>query len=138
MFNPYTIDDFNISKEELSEDISDKILDYHMIPAWELAIDLNAYPSMDSSYRSIQWELDHGRNGNSQHTFKGKGATDWTCDKFKDNKDELLKRLISDTEYTRFAVYNTFIHCDYKPTNNNKRQLFDSDPNSKWTFKKFV
>jgi hypothetical protein len=74
---------------------------------------LPIWPSANSAYRPLSWEKEKGRSGNSQHVFRGNGATDWTCKDFDDNKFELLKHLINETEYTRFAIYDTFIHCDY-------------------------
>ena len=136
--HPYTIKQFNISGEPIPEDVADKIVRYHMYPVWDVALEFKAYPSDNSSYRSVKWEKSKGRSGNSQHTFKGKGATDWTCEYFDNKKEELLKSLIENTDYIRFAVYNTFIHCDYKDTHNGKRLVFESDSSSNWTFIKFV
>lgn len=136
MIKPYNISNFNISGEDIPQEIADKIIEYHMNPVWDIALDLEAYPSQNSSYRSEAWEKARGRSGNSQHTFKGKGATDWTCKDFSNKSNELLERLIEETKYTRFAVYNTFIHCDYKDVD--KRVVFTSTSDSKWTFKKFV
>lgn len=136
--HPYTIQQFNISGEAIPEDIADKIIRYHMEPVWDVAKEMKAYPSSNSSYRSVKWEKSKGRSGNSQHTFKGKGATDWTCDDFANKKEELLQKLIDNTNYLRFAIYNSFIHCDYKDTHNGRRLVFESTASSDWTFKKFV
>lgn len=110
------VSDFNISGKDIPEDVADKILEYHLKPLEKVNKTeplLNASPSLKSSYRPRWWELQMGRDGDSQHCFYGKGATDVTCENFKENKDVLLKTLIENTEYTRFAVYNSFIHCDY-------------------------
>lgn len=138
MNHPYTIQQFNISGEDIPQGVADKIIRFHMEPVWDIALEMGAYPSQNSSYRSETWEKSKGRSGNSQHTFKGKGATDWTCDNFLQNKEEFLGLLIENTDYIRFAVYSNFIHCDYKDTHNGERLVFDSDSSSKWTFRKFV
>ena len=54
-----------------------------------------------------------------------------------ENKDRLLEAIIEHTDYIRICVYDTFIHCDYKDTNNGKRLLFEYIGN-KWDFKKFI
>ena len=109
------ISDFNITGKPIPEDVADKIEEFHLHPLrWVNACcDFDVKVSAKSGYRPRAWELSHGRGGNSQHCYYHKGATDVTCDNFNINKDELLKVLIEETEYTRFAVYNTFIHCDY-------------------------
>lgn len=109
------ISDFNISGKPIPEDVADKIEMYHLHPLRmvDACMPVKVWVSAKSGYRSRAWELEHGRSGNSQHCFYGKGATDVTCENFKENKDELLKVLIEETEYTRFAVYSSFIHCDY-------------------------
>lgn len=136
----FTISEFNISDQPIPEQICDKILKWHIIPMQRVRDKFNdaIWPSLESGYRSVEWELSHGRYGNSQHCFKGKGAVDWTCQKFSKNKDRLLDLIIKETDYTRIAVYNSFIHCDYKKTNSMKRELYDSDSASNWKFKKYV
>jgi len=138
---PFKIDEFLIEPSKtIDTHIADKIYKYHIIPMIYVRRNLGfaIYPSMKSSYRSKLYELSKGRSGNSQHTFIKKGATDWTCEDFKNNKDELLSEMIKETSYTRFAIYNGFIHSDYKETENNTRQLFKSGSNSKWVFVKFI
>lgn len=121
-------------------DVADKLLTYHIIPVSvvreKLGTSMTA--SLKSGYRPYEWEISHGRNGNSQHTFQGKGAVDWTCKNFRGNKQELLELLVEHTEYTRFAVYNNFIHCDYKETSDGLREIYTSTPSSKWTLKKKI
>jgi len=121
-------------------DIADKLLTYHMIPVSRVrhALGLPMTASKKSGWRPYEWEIAHGRNGNSQHVFKGKGAVDWTCKFFRDNKQRLLSLLIEHTDYTRFAVYNSFIHCDYKPTSSGKIEIYTSTANSIWTLKKTI
>lgn len=145
----YKISDFCISNQPIPKDIADKILIYHLMPLNivqdETPFDVR--PSANSGYRPYVWEIARGRSGRSQHTFgeregqnieNEKGATDITCEDFKANKQVLLDALIKHTNYIRFAVYETFIHADYKDTNNGKRLLFDSDSNSNWKFKQFI
>lgn len=135
----FNISEFNISGKDIPQDVADKILHYHILPMQPVRNELGYWitASENSGYRSEEWEKSRDRSGNSQHTFKVKGAVDWTCEHFSKNKDEFLKAIIKHTNYTRIAVYNTFIHCDYKPTGG-KRQLFTSDASSNWKFEKFV
>jgi len=133
----FNMSEFNISGSDIPEDVADKLLKYHIAPMQTVRnlFKKPIYPSEKSGYRPLSWELAKGRSGNSQHTFAYKGAVDWTCNDFSDNKEELLKLIIENTNYKRIAVYNTFIHCDYK---GDKRQLFNSDLSSSWTFVKFL
>lgn len=120
--------------------VADKLLTYHIIPVSkvreELGLPITA--SMKSGYRPYEWEIAHGRSGNSQHVFEGKGAIDWTCKNFKVNRQELLELLVEHTDYTRFAVYNSFIHCDYKETSDGMREIYTSNSKSIWTLKKKI
>ena len=121
-------------------DVAQKLLIHHMIPVSvvreKLGVPITA--SQKSGYRPYEWEIARGRSGNSQHVFKGKGAVDWTCKNFRGNKKELLELLVQCTDYTRYAVYNNFIHCDYKPTKDNRKEIYTSTPASKWTLKKTI
>jgi len=132
----FKISEFNISGRPIPETIADKILEYHIAPIQPLReeMDIPMWPSDKSGYRSPSWEKKKGRNGKSQHTFKEKGAVDWTCEDFLKNKEDFLKGIIKYTDYTRIAIYDTFLHCDYKETSSGKRQIFKSTPDSKWTF----
>ena len=136
----FTLSEFNITRRPIPEDIADKILKYHILPMQTVRdeMGIKMKPSQRSGYRPKEWERGHGRTGNSQHTFSGKGAVDWTCENFKGNKDSFLNSIIKNTDYTRIAVYRTFIHCDHKPTKNGKRELYSSTSSSKWTFIKNV
>lgn len=136
----FTISEFNISGKPIPEDVADKILKWHIQPMQRVRDKFKdaIWPSLKSGYRSVQWEKKNGRSGNSQHTFKGKGAVDWTCQNFSSKKDKLLKLIIEETDYTRIAVYNSFIHCDYKVTNSMRRELYDSDSSSNWTLNKYI
>ena len=136
----FAISDFNISGEPIPEDISDKILKWHIIPMQRVRdiLGFAIWASQKSGYRSFSWEKSKGRTGNSQHTFKGKGAVDWTCRNFADNKDKLLEAIIKETDYTRMAIYNSFIHCDYKETDSNSRELYKSDAKSSWTLDRII
>lgn len=136
----FTISEFNISDEDIPQDIADKILKWHISPMMDVRKELNIpmWASQDSGYRPVQWELDHGRSGRSQHCFKGKGAVDWTCRNFKTNKAKFLKSIINYTDYSRIAIYDNFIHCDYKQTSSGRRELYISGANSIWEFKKYI
>lgn len=119
----------------ISLDIADKIYWYHFIPMTAVRIELgfSITASLHSGYRPRWWELKKKRSGGSQHVFRDKGAVDWTCFKFKMNKDALLMSIIKHTEYTRIAIYNGFLHCDYKQTNSGKREIYTSNSKSEWT-----
>lgn len=113
--NWFKISDFNISGEPIPEDVADKIYLHHIIPLNKVrnALEIPVWPSERSGYRSLKWEKSKGRSGNSQHVFRGHGATDVTCKDFAENKGVLLEALIKLTDYTRFCIYPSFIHIDY-------------------------
>lgn len=136
----FNISDFNISGKPIPELVADKILKWHIIPMQRVRnlLGIAIWASQKSGYRSYSWEKSNNRSGRSQHTFREKGAVDWTCYRFKDNKDVFLQKIIEETDYTRIAVYKTFIHCDYKLTKNNLRELYKSDSRSNWVFVKHV
>lgn len=115
MTNWFKISDFNISGEPIPEDIADKILLYHILPMNKVRDNMGIpiWPSEKSGYRSVKWEKSKGREGNSQHVFRGKGAVDITCKDFAENKGALLDNLIKLTDYTRICLYDTFYHVDY-------------------------
>ena len=134
---PFELKEFLIEPtEEIPVEIADKIYKHHIIPMIFIRqkLGFGMWASQRSGYRSREYELERGRSGDSQHTFQKKGAVDWTCSDFKKNKGLFLNELIKNTPYTRIAVYEGFIHCDYK--SEDARQLFTSDENSKWTFVK--
>ena len=125
------ISDFNISGKAIPQSVADKIYLFHAIPLnviKDVAPGLGLFISSRSGYRSVIWEKSRGRKGDSEHTFKGKGAADVSCQDFFNNQEELLELLIKYTNYTRFAVYDSFIHCDYKDNGDGKRWVF----NKKW------
>lgn len=131
----FSLKEFIITKPKtIPLDIADKLYWYHILPMIPVRNTLGVWVSASSfsGYRPKWWELNRGRSGNSQHVFIDKGAVDWTCSNFYTNKNKLLNLIIEHTEYTRIAVYESFIHCDYKPTNDGNRQLFSSDSSSNW------
>jgi len=136
----FNISDFNISGEPIPETVADKILKWHILPMQRVRnlINIAIWPSQESGYRSYQWEKSRGRSGGSQHTFRGRGAVDWTCFKFNENSSLLINYIIDETDYTRIALYKNFVHCDYKQTKTGQRELYNSDSNSRWTFLNFV
>jgi hypothetical protein len=136
----FLLSEFNITGKPIPEDVADKILKWHISPMQEVRNELgySIWASQKSGYRPTTWEKSKGRSGNSQHTFKNKGAVDWTCKDYSNNKNEFLESIIKHTDYTRIAIYNSFIHCDYKETNSGKRELYNSTPDSKWEFVKFI
>ena len=131
------ISDLVITGTLITLDIADKIILHHIYPmiAVENVLGKKVWASSRSGYRPIEWEYKMGRSGSSQHTFQGKGAVDWTCEDFRNNKQELIDLVISMTDYKRIAIYDGFIHCDYK---GDERLLFSSDAKSNWKLiKKF-
>lgn len=136
----FTISEFNISGNAIPEQVADKILKWHIVPMQRVrdVMGVAIWASQRSGYRSLIWEKSKGRNGSSQHTFKTMGAVDWTCLDFKKNKERFLGLIQEHTTYSRMAVYDSFIHCDYKPTKTGRREVYTSTDASKWTFKKFV
>ena len=113
--------------------IVDKIWRYHILPmATPRAIlGIPMWASEKSGYRPESWEKQHMRSGKSEHVFRGKGAIDWTCKDFAKNKDAFLAAIIKYTKYTRIAIYDSFIHCDYK-AQDGKRYIYSSTPSSEW------
>lgn len=140
MKNYFKISELCIDKsKDVPQDIADKILLYHITPMNRVreAIQEPVFCSENSGWRPEEWEISRGRSGDSQHTFKKKGAVDWTIGgvekhKIDGNFEGLFKAIVELTEYTRIAVYPSarFIHCDYAA---NERQLFLSTNSSKWT-----
>lgn len=138
---PFSFSEFIIThKNIIPVHVADKLMKYHIIPMSRIrnTMGIPIWASEFSGYRPKWWELKKGRSGKSQHTFEGKGAVDWTCEDFEGNKPLLSALIIKHTDYTRISVYDTFIHCDYKETKSGKRELYESNVNSKWTLiKKF-
>jgi hypothetical protein len=150
----FSISELCITGDTVPLPVADKLLKYHIIPmnavreALGVPVHCRTSEGLCSGYRPFAWEIENGRSGRSQHTFgegedgsfdvHAKGAIDWRCQDFSANKDTLLDLIIEHTNYTRIAVYESFIHCDYKPTVGGKRQLFTSTASSKWTFVKHV
>lgn len=137
----FSLKEFLITQpKNISLEIADKLYKYHIIPMVpvrnELGLPMTA--SKNSGYRPEWWEKKRKRSGNSQHVFRGYGAVDWTCEDFPENKAHLLALIIKHTEYTRMAVYNSFIHCDYKESPSGKREIYESTPKSEWTFLRYA
>lgn len=120
----FTMQEFNISNSVIPRDINFKIREYHIKPLDKVREKFGkpVRISQRSGWRPLWWEKSMGRSGKSEHVFRGKGASDVTCDNFSKNKDDLLDLLMYKTEYKRIADYGTFFHCDYKGS---KRILFD-------------
>ena len=136
---PFKFEEFIITGEPIPVNVATKIMIHHIIPAVAVreALGLPIWPSLKSCFRPYQWEIKQKRSGDSQHCFgqkkdgtfneESKGACDWTCKDFPTNKDKLLQALIDNTEYTRLAVYPTFIHGDYAKTKSGSREVFNQD-----------
>jgi len=130
----FLLSEFNISGECIPEDVADKILQHHIVPMQRVRnkINIPIWASVKSSYRDVNWEIYRGRNGASEHVFAGKGAVDWTCADYENNKDIFLEAVLKYTEYNRIAIYDNYIHCDYKETASGKREIY----NSNWQLQK--
>lgn len=114
----HDIESYDISGKGLPDDVEKKIRLIHR-PSLErvqceLGDSIKLEISLKSAYRSKEWERSKGRSGYSEHTYSGLGALDLTFNDFATNKDKVLKALIEHSLYTRIAVYNSFIHCDFK------------------------
>ena len=134
---PFKFKEFNITGNDIPEIVATKILIYHILPAVLVRVQLGMpiWPSLNSCWRPYYWEIQNSRDGGSQHCFgqdkygnfdrDSKGACDWACGEFNGNKELLLQALIDNTDYTRFGIYGSFIHCDYKKTSSGKRQVYN-------------
>lgn len=131
----FKVEEFLITGKMPSDEIVRKIKEYH-IGVMDLVRHHFGAPIMVSSnsgYRPVEWEKSHGRSGNSQHTFRGKGAADYTAS----DLDKLEEYIIKFSTYTRVCRYGSFIHCDHKKTVDNKRRYYKY-VNGKWKFKKNI
>lgn len=112
--------------------VVEKLLRYHLPILNDIRQALNSplIISRHSGYRPEQWELDHGRNGSSQHTFSGLGAADLTC---KQQRMPKLMHLLLDSDYPRVTWYehHGFFHCDFKDATLGKR-FYQADKNGIW------
>jgi len=117
------------SKEPIPLSVIDKIWTVHVPILNDMRYNLGApiAISKHSGYRSLAWEIDHGRSGTSEHMFDGLGAVDITADNF-----QALIDLAIQSEYKRICIYkeDRFIHCDMKGM---KRQLFENTDTG-WKF----
>ena len=120
---------YDIAGKGLPEKVETTVLVCHMAPlkALQNILGFDLYVSVKSGYRSKEWEKQHGRSGYSQHTYEYLGAVDLTFDDFNKNKDKVIKALSEYTNYTRIAIYNSFLHIDYK-NSQSERWLY----NYKW------
>ena len=137
------ISDMIISGKNVSIKIADKILNYHIRPMEEVQKIHNGKItcSENSGYRSQRYELSKGRSGTGQHTYVGKGATDWTT---TGDLNELLDDMIKKTDYTRLTIYieSKFIHADYKKVDGyvhlyKSTKIIDADKKIKWEWIKY-
>lgn len=128
------------------QEIIDKIIMYHTDPVNKVREEVGfpVYASEESGFRPYVWEIARGRSGTSEHCYgqkkdgtidpDDKGAVDWTCENFATNKGTLLASLKKHTKYTRFAMYDGFIHCDFKAIDGYVYE-FTSNAASQWAFK---
>ena len=132
----FSISEFCIRSGDVPIEIADKILNYHILPLQEIRdrIDQPIVVSMKAGYRPLDYEINKGRLGNSQHCFKGKGAVDLRY------TPQLLDELKENSPYKRVCYYpnNGFVHVDYN-SNEDGTQYFECEsPKGKWEFKGYV
>lgn len=128
MKNYFTISDFIVDPNMrephscIPLHVVEKILRYHLpvLNALQRSLDFRIKISLNSGYRSYEWEIIHGRSGNSEHTFKGLGAVDLTCHPANTLK---LKQALTGCDYSRIAWYEhrNFFHCDFRDGKLGKR-----------------
>lgn len=129
----FNISELTIHDRDIPLDVANKLLRHHIWVMNPIREKLGGWitASQRSGFRSRGHELSMGRNGNSQHTFQGLGAVDWTCDRVNIRR---LLALMKDTPYTRIAFYpnNNFIHADYVPVDGGKQFFRCNSPTSPW------
>jgi|SRR5680860_686361 len=111
--------------------VADKIVEKHLPilnPIREV-LDVPVIISKHSGYRSVKWEKEHGRSGDSQHTFSGYGAADIRSN---ERLEELLD-LLKASNYKRvcYYPYHGFVHCDFKGS---IKIYFTADRAGKWNY----
>lgn len=126
----FTLQEFNISRQPIPEKVADKILKHHLWPLNRVR-HLYRQPiiiSKRSGYRSFEHEIAHGRKGDSEHCFKGKGA----CDIVGSDMKLLLHLIATETDYCRICYYpqQNFFHLDFK--NNVRRYFIDYSDGLGW------
>lgn len=128
-----------ITNDDIPVEIADKLLEFHLWPMNKVRSLLNKpiWASKKSGWRPEWYEKKKGRTGTSEHTFKGKGAVDWTTK--REDLINLLNLIIQYTNYSRVCYYpeNGFIHCDHKLTPSGERQFFIYKK-GKWEFQQVI
>lgn len=134
--NYFNIEEFLIDKNAgLPFHVVNKIITYHLpvLNSLRERLGMPVVISKRSGYRSKAWEIARGRSGDGEHTFKGKGAVDLTCDDL-----QALWDMLKLSEYTRVCLYpkKKFVHCDFKSVT---KQIFvdESDGNG-WRLDKKI
>jgi len=101
-----------------TNEVTDKIIKGFMIPLQFIRMEIEQPIYIRSCYRPVYWEKKQGRDGSSQHTFKGEGAVDASLTPNSQGSakgwDKFFKGL--DAEYQRICWYpeQRFFHCDNK------------------------
>lgn len=95
-------------------DVCQKIKDNHLDNLNSVRRVVKHPVYVTSGYRPVFWERLMGRNGKSQHTFKGLGAVDVSTDPAF--IPILREALINNSDYARICYYpkENFFHCDHK------------------------
>lgn len=99
-------------------DVIDKIIKNFMVPLNEMRGELGQAIYIRSCYRPPAWEKIQGRDGDSQHCFRGEGACDVSLTPNSSRGALGWKELfmLLDREYGRICWYpkEKFFHCDQK------------------------
>lgn len=124
----FTLSELCITDDPLPLHVADKlILHINLIQPIRDKLGIPIWASKKSGYRPYAYEIKKGRSGNSQHTFQGAGAIDWTCDV---TFIELLIEELLESAYTRVCEYpGSFVHCDFK---GNEKQFFCCSNGADW------
>ena len=142
MKNYFTFAELCIINDPLPLDVADKLLKHHILPMNKVreALGKPITASQRSGYRPKNYEIRKGRSGNSQHTFEGLGAVDWTAA----DVHALLQLILANTPYERVCYYpnNGFIHCDHRHSADRKpgfkRYYECPSPAGQWRFIKYI
>jgi hypothetical protein len=129
---PFNISEY-IARPDLptTVEVMDKILQHHirvMLPV-RAALGAPISVSQKSGFRHPIHEKQKGRSGTGEHTFTGKGATDYTVAPASFLR---FAELMAQSEYTRLCFYpkERFIHADHKAIT--KQFFIQQPPATSW------
>lgn len=102
--------------------LADKVLNFHLFPLNDIRTTLGMPIHIRSGYRPVWFEKTKGRDGDSQHCYRAKGATDCSLEKHSEANNKPpgdwahFFKLLKESPYKRIAYYpdKRFFHLDYK------------------------